>query len=433
MKIVIIGGGFAGLNLANELSNNPDFEITLVDKNNYNFFPPLIYQVATAYLEPSSISYPFRKYFRDKKNIRFRMGEMVSVKADQNIAVLHNGELEYDALVFATGAETNYFGMENVKKNSIPMKTLNDAIEMRNKLLQRMEKATLNQNSRERRKYMNIVVAGGGPTGVEVSGMFAELRKGILRKEYPELATSISNVYLVDGADALLAPMSKQSQQDTYDALTKLGVVVKLNARVTDFKDDVVYLSTGETIQSKNLIWAAGVGCRAFDGIPQESYGRAKRMIVDGTNKVVNTTNIYSIGDTCYMEADPAFPQGHPQVAQVAIQQGKHLAINFKKQVKGEALTNFKYKDKGSMAIIGKNKAVVDLPSPKLHFKGFLAWLMWLFIHLLSLLTQRNRLTTFWNWMVSYFSWDQPLRMIIRPEKKNRQAPAPAAIEPPKA
>ena len=227
MKIVIIGGGFAGLNLANELSNNPDFEITLVDKNNYNFFPPLIYQVATAYLEPSSISYPFRKYFRDKKNIRFRMGEMVSVKADQNIAVLHNGELEYDALVFATGAETNYFGMENVKKNSIPMKTLNDAIEMRNKLLQRMEKATLNQNSRERRKYMNIVVAGGGPTGVEVSGMFAELRKGILRKEYPELATSISNVYLVDGADALLAPMSKQSQQDTYDALTKLGVVVK--------------------------------------------------------------------------------------------------------------------------------------------------------------------------------------------------------------
>lgn len=423
MKIVIIGGGFAGLNLANELANNKDFEIILVDKNNYNFFPPLIYQVATAYLEPSSISYPFRKYFRGKENVHFRMGEMVAVKAGENIAVLHNGELTYDILVFATGAETNYFGMENVKKNAIPMKTLNDALEMRNRLLQRMEKATRFSNSRERRKYMNIVVAGGGPTGVEVSGMFAEMRRGVLRKEYPELATSVSNVYLIDGADVLLAPMSKESQKDTYEALTKLGVVVKLNCRVTDFKDDIVYLSNGETIQSKNLIWAAGVGCRAFDGIPQESFGRAKRMIVDAHNKVVNTTNIYAIGDTCYMDAEKDWPQGHPQVAQVAIQQGKHLAKNLKKMVKGEQLTPFKYNDKGSMAIIGKNKAVVDLPSPKLHFKGFIAWMMWLFIHLLSLLTYRNRLITFWNWMVSYFSWDQPLRMIIRPEKRQRTAP----------
>ncbi|MFP9114504.1 NAD(P)/FAD-dependent oxidoreductase [Flavobacterium sp. RHBU_3] len=428
MKIVIIGGGFAGLNLANELADNKNFEITLVDKNNYNFFPPLIYQVATAYLEPSSISYPFRKYFRGKENVHFRMGEMVAVKADENIAVLHNGELPYDILVFATGAETNYFGMENVMKNAIPMKTLNDALEMRNKLLQRMEKATRFSNSRERRKYMNIVVAGGGPTGVEVSGMFAEMRKGILRKEYPELATSVSNVYLVDGADALLAPMSKDSQKDTYDALTKLGVVVKLNCRVTDFKDDTVYLSNGESIQSKNLIWAAGVACRAFDGIPQESFGRAKRMIVDGQNKVVNTSNIYAIGDTCYMDSDKDWPHGHPQVAQVAIQQGKHLAKNLKRMVKNEPLTPFKYKDKGSMAIIGKNKAVVDLPSPKLHFKGIIAWMMWLFIHLMSLLTYRNRLITFWNWMVSYFSWDQPLRMIIRPEKKQRTAPeAPKA------
>jgi len=420
MKVVIIGGGFAGINLANELADNKNFEVTLVDKNNYNFFPPLIYQVATAYLEPASISYPFRKYFRGKDNITFRMGEFVSVKAAENIAVLHNGELEYDALVFATGAETNYFGMENVRKNAIPMKTLNDALEMRNKLLQRLEKATLYKNSRERRKYMNIVVAGGGPTGVEVSGMFAEMRKGVLRKEYPELATSVSNVYLVDGGDALLAPMSEQSQKDTYDALSKLGVIIKLNARVTDYIDDVVHLSNGETIPSKNLIWAAGVSARAFDGIPMQSYGRGKRMIVDSHNKVINTTNIYAIGDTCYQDTDTAFPQGHPQVAQVAIQQGKHLAKNFKKQLANVALVPFKYKDKGSMAIIGKNKAVVDLPKPKLHFKGFLAWLMWLFIHLISLITYRNRFVTFWNWMVSYFSMDQPLRMIIRPEKKTR-------------
>ena len=424
MKVVIIGGGFAGVNLANELADNKNFEVTLVDKNNYNFFPPLIYQVATAYLEPSSISYPFRKYFRGKDNITFRMGEFVAVKASENIAVLHNGELEYDALVFATGAETNYFGMENVRKNAIPMKTLNDALEMRNKLLQRLEKATLHKNSRERRKYTNIVVAGGGPTGVEVSGMFAEMRNGVLRKEYPELTTSVSNIYLVDGGDALLAPMSEASQKDTYEALSKLGVIIKLNSRVTDFVDDVVYLSNGETIQSKNLIWAAGVSARVFEGLPAESYGRGKRMIVDEHNRVINTTNIYAIGDTCYQDSDAAFPQGHPQVAQVAIQQGKHLAKNLKKQVNNVALVPFKYKDKGSMAIIGKNKAVVDLPKPKLHFKGFLAWLMWLFIHLLSLITFRNRLVTFWNWMVSYFSMDQPLRMIIRPEKKNRTASA---------
>jgi len=418
MKIVIIGGGFAGINLANELADNKDFDVTLVDKNNYNFFPPLIYQVATAYLEPSAISYPFRRYFSKKENIHFRLGELISVKQPENIAVLSNGELEYDALVFATGAETNYFGMENVRKNSIPMKTLNDAIEMRNKLLQRMEKATLYKNSRERRKYLNIVVAGGGPTGVEVSGMFAEMRNGILRKEYPELSTSISNIYLVDGGDVLLAPMSKESQQDTYDALTKLGVIIKLNSRVTDYVDDVVYLDGGETIQSKNLIWAAGVSAKAFDGIAPESYGRGRRMAVDAFNKVNGTSNIYAIGDTCIQVTDEAFPGGHPQVAQVAIQQGKHLAKNFKRSLKKETLVAFKYKDKGSMAIIGKNKAVVDLPKPQLHFKGFIAWLMWLFIHLLSLITFRNRLTTFWNWMVSYFSMDQPLRMIIRPEKR---------------
>ncbi len=418
MKIVIIGGGFAGINLAEELAGNKNFTITLVDKNNYNFFPPLIYQVATAYLEPSSISYPFRKLFRREKNIQFRLGEVLSVKTETNTVVLHNGELEYDKLVFATGAETNYFGIENVMKNAIPMKTLNDAIEMRNRLLQRMEKAAICKNSRERRKYLNIVVAGGGPTGVEVSGMFAEMRNGILRKEYPELATSASNIYLVDGGDALLGPMSKKSQQATYDALKKMGVVIKLNTRVTDFTNDTVYLSNGETISSKNLIWAAGVSAKTFEGIPQESYGRGKRMITDGFNKVANTENIYAIGDTSIQTADEGFPNGHPQVAQVAIQQGIQLAKNFKRSLKTETLQSFKYNDKGSMAIIGKNKAVVDVPKPKIHFNGFIAWLAWLFVHLMSLISYRNRLATFWNWMMAYFAKDQPLRMIIRPERR---------------
>ncbi|PXY42089.1 FAD-dependent oxidoreductase [Flavobacterium cheongpyeongense] len=418
MNIVIIGGGFAGLNLAKELLNHPQIQVTLVDKNNYNFFPPLIYQVATAFLEPSSISYPFRKFFAGKKNLQFRLGELMSVVPSENKVILSNGELSYDHLVFATGAETSYFGMENVMKNAIPMKTLNDAIVMRNTLLKNLEKAAICKEIRKRRKLLTIVVAGGGPTGVEVSGMFAEMRKNILLKEYPELDTTASNIYLVDGGDALLAPMSEASQKDTLEALTKLGVVVKLNSKVTDYIDDTVYFENGETIKTKNLIWAAGVTAKVFEGMPAESYGRGRRMATDAFNKVNATENIYAIGDTAILTTDKNFPGGHPQVAQVAIQQGINLAKNFKASLEKKPLKPFVYNDKGSMAIIGKNKAVVDLPNPKWHFKGFFAWFIWLFVHLISLITYRNRLNTFYNWMVAYFASDQSLRMIIRPDKK---------------
>ncbi|NRT14765.1 NADH dehydrogenase [Flavobacterium sp. 28A] len=427
MEIVIIGGGFAGLNLAKELLNQKGIHVTLVDKNNYNFFPPLIYQVATAFLEPSSISYPFRKFFAGKKNLQFRLGKLQSVVPAENKIILHNGELHYDQLVFATGAETSYFGMENVKKNAIPMKTLNDAIEMRNTILKNLEKAAICKDIRKRRAYMTIVVAGGGPTGVEVSGMFAEMKKSIFLKEYPELATAASNIYLVDGGNALLAPMSKESQQDTYDALTGLGVVVKLNVQVVDYKDDTVFMSNGDTIQTKNLIWAAGVSAKVFEGIPTESYGRGKRMVTDAFNKVNATNNIYAIGDTCIQTTDTDFPNGHPQVAQVAIQQGINLAKNFKFMMDKKPFVPFKYNDKGSMAIIGKNKAVVDLPKPKMHFKGFFAWAIWLFVHLISLITYRNRIKTFYNWMIAYFASDQSLRMIIRPDKKNKNNPTETA------
>lgn len=418
MHIVIIGGGFAGINLAKALTNEKGITVTLVDKNNYNFFPPLIYQVATAFLEPSSISYPFRKFFAGKKNLQFRLGELLKVIPNENKVILNNGELAYDQLVFATGAETSYFGMENVRKNAIPMKTLNDAIEMRNTLLKNLEKAAICKDIRKRRKLLTIVVAGGGPTGVEVSGMFAEMRKSILIKEYPELETSASNIYLVDGGEALLSPMSVASQQDTLEAVTKLGVVVKLNTRVVDYKDDTVFFADGNTIQTKNLIWAAGVTAREFEGIPAESYGRGKRMLTDAFNKVNGTTNIFAIGDTCLQLTDENFPQGHPQVAQVAIQQGLNLADNFKKLLQQDTFKPFVYKDKGSMAIIGKNKAVVDLPKPNLHFKGFFAWMIWLFVHLMSLITYRNRINTFYHWMIAYFSKDQSLRMIIRPNKR---------------
>jgi NADH dehydrogenase len=308
--------------------------------------------------------------------------------------------------------------MENVMKNAIPMKTLNDAIVMRNTLLKNLEKAAICKEIRKRRKLLTIVVAGGGPTGVEVSGMFAEMRKTILLKEYPELDTTASNIYLVDGGDALLAPMSEASQKDTLDALTKLGVVVKLNSKVTDYVDDTVYFENGETIKTKNLIWAAGVTAKVFEGMPAESYGRGRRMATDAYNKVNATENIYAIGDTAILTTDKNFPNGHPQVAQVAIQQGINLAKNFKALLQNKPLKPFIYKDKGSMAIIGKNKAVVDLPKPKWHFKGFFAWFIWLFVHLISLITYRNRINTFYNWMVAYFARDQSLRMIIRPDKK---------------
>jgi NADH dehydrogenase len=417
--VVIIGGGFAGVNLVKQLRNDDHFEIVLVDRNNYNFFPPLLYQVATGYLETSNISYPFRKLFRGIKNFRFQMGVVEKVVQEQNKVILDTGEVHYDYLVFATGTETNYFGIESVKENSIPMKTVEDALYMRNSLLALLEKASRETDPLERKKLLTIVVAGGGPTGVEISGMFAEMKRTVIPQDYPELVGSNATIYLVDGLKAVLAPMSEKSQKYTYDTLTKMGVNIQLDSLVQDYTNDVVRFADGKGIVAKTLIWAAGVTSLVFDGIDKESYGRGRRMIVDGYNKVSGTQNIYAIGDTCLQTADPAFVQGHPQVAQVAIQQGKNLGENFKKMVKGEELKSFVYHDKGSMAIIGRNKAVADLPSPKVHFNGFIAWAAWLFIHLISLITGGNRVKTLYNWTISYLTRDQSLRVLIRPAKKD--------------
>jgi NADH dehydrogenase len=422
IEVVIIGGGFAGINLAMELSRSENFHITLVDRNNYNFFSPLLYQVATGFLEASNISYPFRKLFQGKKNISFRMGEFQKVVLPENKIILSTSELKYDYLIFATGTETNFFGIENVKKHAIPMKNVNDALEMRNHYLQKLEQATITKDENERTKLLNMVVAGGGPTGVEVSGMLAEMKKHTLHKDYPELAAAgaESNIYLVDAGAHVLSPMSEQSQSDTYDALKKLGVIIKLNTHVKDYVNDIVYFDNNETLETKTLIWAAGVTSQVFDGINAESYGRGKRLMVDAYNKVSGTQNIYAIGDTCIQTTDEQFPNGHPQVAQVAIQQGRNLAKNFIAISKGKELQAFKYHDKGTMAIIGRNKAVADLPKPKLHFKGFIAWFMWVFIHLISLINYRNRIKTLYNWMIAYFTKDQSLRMIIRPSRDDK-------------
>lgn len=417
-KIVIVGGGFAGVNLAKKLADHESFDIVLVDKNNYNFFPPLIYQVATGYLETSNISYPFRKLFRGKKNFTFRLGELEEVLPEQKKVVLSTGEISYDYLVFATGCVTNYFGMENVEKNAIPMKTVADALQLRNTLLERLEQASRETDPEERKKLLTVVVAGGGPTGVEISGMFAEMKRTIIAKDYPELAGANGEIYLVDGLKALLTPMSEKSQKYAYDTLDKSGVKIRLNAMVKDFSDDTVHFANGDTIQTKNLIWAAGVTPIVFKGIPEQSYGKGKRLIVDEYNQVQGLTDIYAIGDTCLQTTDQHFPQGHPQVAQVAIQQGDNLGKNFIKGVKNESLKPFSYFDKGSMAIIGRHKAVADLPKPKLFFKGFIALFMWLFIHLLSLVNYRNRIRTLYNWTVAYLTNDQSLRMIVRPANK---------------
>jgi NADH dehydrogenase len=417
-QIVIIGGGFAGLNFAKTISNNSNFEITLVDKVNYNFFPPLLYQVATGFLEISSISYPFRKMLSGSK-IRFWMGELQEIVSNENKIILNNGELKYDYLVIATGTATNYFGMENVKKNAIPMKTLEDALNMRNTMLQRTEIASNSLDIKEQEELMTIVVAGGGPTGVELSGMFAEMSKTIIHKEYPELShVKNAKIYLVDGGPALLAPMSKNSQEETLKQIKKLGVEVLLNKQVVDYDGQTVSFKDGSTIRTRNLIWAAGVTAMRFNGLSDEMYGRSNRLLVDEFNKIIGTENIYAIGDTAYMESDKNFPNGHPQVAQPAMQQGKNLAKNLILALANKPQKPFQYKDKGSMAIIGRNKAVVDLPKPKVHFKGFLAWMAWLFVHLMSLSMPRNKVNTLYHWALAYFTKNSSLRMIIRPEKK---------------
>ncbi len=415
-RVVIIGGGFAGINFIKRISQNDKCEVTLVDLNNYNFFPPLLYQVATGFLEPSSISYPFRKFLRSKPNVHFRMAELKQVVTEENKVILSNGELVYDVLIMATGAVTNFFGMENVRQHAIPMKTLSDALAMRNLLLKRLEEATRTTDPELKAKLLSVVVAGAGPTGVEVSGMFAEMRQSIIRKDYPELGRGFSNILLVDGGSSVLSPMSTASQKYSKASLEKLGVRVMLNSRVRDYDGETITFIDGSTIASKNLIWAAGVSAMVFDGFPAACYGPGKRMIVDAYNKVQGLDNVYAIGDTCLLIGDAAFPKGHPQVAQVALQQGKNLAKNLCKDA--ATWQPFQYNDKGSMAIIGRNEAVADIPKPTIHFHGFIAWAVWLFIHVMSLLTTKNKLRTFVNWVIAYFSKDQSFRMIIQPEKK---------------
>ena len=416
MKVVIIGGGFAGLNLSKKLAGSTHIDVTLVDKNNYHFFPPLLYQVATAFIEPSNISYPFRRMFQHKHNLRYHMGALVKINATDNTVETDSGTLDYDYLVLSMGAESNYFGMENVQNNALPMKTIDDAINLRNHILLNLEKLVKSNDPLEREIRRNIVIAGGGPTGVEVSGMIAEMGKYILEKDYPELKGRRDTIFLVDSGRALLGPMSEKSQREAFRILNRLGVQVKLGTAVKDFADNKVILSTGEIINSNTLIWASGVIAKEAPGLPPESIAqRGRRIMVDEYNKVSGTSNIFAIGDQCVQTADKNYPNGHPQLAQVAIQQGKLLAENLIRLDNGDAMRPFHYHNKGTMAIISKFKAVVDLP--KGFFKGFIAWLVWLFIHIIPIAGFRNKAKLAFNWFWSFITNDPTLRLIIRPRK----------------
>ncbi|QLE03122.1 NAD(P)/FAD-dependent oxidoreductase [Galbibacter sp. BG1] len=419
-KIVIVGGGFAGIELVDKLKKSDLYEVVLVDLNNYNFFPPLLYQVASGFMEPSAISYPFRKILRGKNNVRFRLGALQKVVPEENKIILSNGEVSYDMLVMATGTESNFFGNKNIERDALPMKTIGDALALRNLVFTRLERATRVEDPLRRKKLLSFVIAGAGPTGVELSGILAEMRKHIIIKDYPELEREdLGEIYLLDGLDAVLAAMSEKTQNYTKEKLEDLGVKVKLNTLVKDFNDGVVYLSDGTTIASKNLIWAAGVSAKVFDGFKKEDYGRGRRLITDTFNRVKGYENIFAVGDTAILEGDPGYPDGHPQVAQVAIQMADNLAENLLKD--GIDWQPFQYSDKGSMAIIGRNKAVTDGPNESFFLKGFPAWFVWIFVHIMSLVNYKNRIRALYDWIGYYFSKDQSFRMIIKPRDTSKK------------
>ena len=413
-QVVVVGGGFAGLNFINHLSKSEDYVITLVDKNNYNYFTPLVYQVATGFLDPSSISYPFRKLFRNK-GVNFRMAAAEKIDPVSNTVHLSDGgALSYDILVIATGTKTNFFGNQDIQTHSYSLKGIDDALYLRNEMVKTLERAAIETDPAERKRLMTIVIAGGGPTGVEVAGMLAEMKRYILPKDYPNLQADEADIYIVDGSPFLLPPMSEKSHQAAYCVLDKQGVIIKLNTQVKRFADGRVTLSDGTMIGSHTLIWSAGVTANTVEGLSAESIGKGGRYLTDAYNKINGYANIYAIGDTSLLNTDPAYPTGHPQLAQPAIQQGTQLAKNLMRISKGQPMKPFIYFDRGDMAIIGRRAAVADLFKHKLHLGGFLGLLSWLFIHLISLVNYNNKIKTLYNWATAYLTRDQALRMVFR-------------------
>lgn len=413
-RIIIIGSGFAGLRLAQQL-NNSAYEVYLFDKQNYHQFQPLMYQVASARLEPANISFPLRKVFQGSKNVHIRIAEVTNVDTAAKKIQTSIGEYAYDYLVMSLGCNTNYFGNKNIEANALPMKSVPEAITLRNRILQTFEDAIL-AKPEERQFVLNFVIVGGGPTGVELAGALAEMKKHVLPRDYPDQDFSQLRVHLIEGSPNVLNAMSDASKKKSRQYLEELGVIIKTETIVSDYDGRTVSFTNGEKIEAKNVIWAAGVSGVKLGGIPEECYTRGARLVVDRQNKIQSLDSVYAIGDLSYMET-PNYPKGHPQLAAVALAQADTLAENFKAMSKGAAqLKDFEYKDKGSMATVGKRKAVVDLP--KFSFQGRLAWFTWMFVHLMLILSVKNKLSIFINWMMSYFHNDSTLRVILNPSQK---------------
>ncbi|GAB4091997.1 NAD(P)/FAD-dependent oxidoreductase [Flaviaesturariibacter terrae] len=413
MKVVIVGAGFAGLRLARKLNNKEGFEVLLIDKFNYHQFQPLFYQVATAALDASNISFPLRKAFHKSKNVRIRVEELKQVNTQEKKIITESETLNYDVLVLALGADTNFFGNQNVMTNAFPMKSTVEAIQLRHRFIQNFEDAVRAGTPEERQGLMNIVIAGGGPTGVELAGALAEMKKYVLPCDYPELDFRQMKIMLLDGGERLLAAMDPKSSADAQHYLEKLGVEVHLKTLVKDYDGKQATLADGGTIRSEMLIWAAGIRGNVPEGIDKSLVVRGNRITVDRYNRVQGLDGVYVLGDLAAMST-PTWANGHPQVASVAIQQAETLAHNLRAMQRGETLKEYEYKDKGSMATVGRNLAVVDVPKPKLHFRGLFAWLIWMGLHLFLILGVKNRLFVFLNWVYSYITYDQSLRLIFK-------------------
>ena len=412
-RVVIVGGGLGGLRLAEDLYGS-GMQVVLIDKNNFHQFPPLIYQIASAGIDPSSISFPFRQIFRKRKDFYFRMAEARMVDTEKKILQTSIGKIDYDYLVLAAGATTNFFGNKNIEEWAIPMKTVPEAMGLRNALLSNFERALTCATEEERQELLNVVIVGGGATGVEIAGALSEMKRYVIPYDYPDMDSSLMHIYLIEAGDRLLAGMSQDSSKKAYDFLKSMGVDIQFGKMVTDYRDHKVIMKDGTEIPTRTFLWVSGIRANAMPGISEDHLGRGFRFKVDQFNRIPGLNDVFAIGDQCLQTTDPAYLNGHPQVAQVAIQQAKNLAKNIKRINEGHAddnsLTPFKYNNLGSMATIGRNKAVVEIG--KFHSQGFFAWILWLVVHLRSILGVKNKMMVLLYWLWKYVSYNDSIRMI---------------------
>jgi len=417
-RLVIIGGGFAGVALARKMVKE-NVQLVLLDRHNYHTFQPLLYQVSTSSLEPDSIAYPLRKIVKRGKNTYFRMTEVNAIDPQKKEVHTSIGMITYDYLVIATGARTNFFGNKTIEKNAMRMKNLPQALNLRSLMLENLEQAVITTDPEKRKELLRFVLAGAGPTGVELAGGIAELQRNVLPRDYPDMDFSEMEIHLIEGADRILPPMSEHASKKATRFLKKIGVHIHTNTQVTDYESNLVSTNTDLSLKTATFIWSAGVTGAPVEGIQAAALiPRANRYKVNRFNQIEGYENIYALGDIALMQTDD-YPKGHPMVAQPAIQQGSHLVKNLKRHLKGQPMIPFKYFDKGSMATIGRNKAVVDIG--KFKFGGFFAWFIWMFIHLWFLVGFRNRFVTFFNWTYNYINFDKAARLIVRPFKNKEE------------